>query len=225
MSQSIYRRHEISIANFLLRFQNDLRNEYLAYHTDFFDGALAKGEIINPGFDVNTYVSSVKDWKTTALKYSLPGKPYIISTELEKVFPTASKLTNYFGDDCPVSTYSSIEPGTIIYRHVGPDHYFQESKNNLQMDFVRIHIPLVIPEGDVFFEVAGEEIKWDDIFAFDNQKIHSAYNFSTSRRLVYILDIRRNRIGMPPGEFYTKEQEKIDMNLPLPRQIARQESS
>jgi hypothetical protein len=217
MSKSIFRRHEIPIADFLLGFRDRLRNDYLKYHPDFLDGNLVKGEIIDPGFNVGTYVSSVDNWKTTGIRYSLPGKAYELLKEREKFFPTAVELTRYFGDDCPVSTYSSLDPNTIIYRHVGPDHYFYDPSKNLQREFLRIHIPLVVPEGDLFFEVAGEETKWDDIFGFDNQKVHSAYNLSDRRRLIFMIDIRRSRIGLPLGDIYTKEDEEIDMNRPLPR--------
>ena len=65
---------------------------------------------------------------------------------------------------------------------------------------IRIHIPLYVPEGDIFLETEGVEIDWSDIFGFANQYIHSAHNYSNTRRLVYLIDIKRKYLGLPRAE-------------------------
>ena len=217
MAKNIFYRHEIPVAEQLMPYRDNLLSEFLAYHTDFIDGEFAKGEIVDTGFDISTYRENTNDWRNTGIKYNKDTYTYRMPAEQAQFFPTANKIVDYLGDDCPVCTYSVMEPHTVIKRHFGPDHYFQDSINNRQVEFIRIHIPLIIPDGDVFFEVAGEEVRWDDIFAFDNQKLHSAYNLTDQRRLIFLIDIRRSRIRMPPGEYYTKEQQEIDLAIPFER--------
>ena len=35
-------------------------------------------------------------------------------------------------------------------------------------NFIRIHIPLIVPEGEIGLEVNGHNLKWNELFAFDN---------------------------------------------------------
>ena len=85
-------------------------------------------------------------------------------------------------------------------RHTGP-----ENRNG---KYVRIHIPLIIPEGDIFLEVNGEEVDWGDIFAFNNQLAHSSHNYSSEYRLIFLIDLEREFLGMPPGSVYDARLEK-----------------
>ena len=62
---------------------------------------------------------------------------------------------------------------------------------------LRIHIPLLVPPGDIFFEVEGVEVDWSDLFGFNNQHIHSAFNLTPKRRLVYLIDITTEKLGIP----------------------------
>jgi len=49
---------------------------------------------------------------------------------------------------------------------------------------------------------------WNDIFGFDNQTTHSAHNYTIHRRLVYLIDIRRSRIGMEPGRPFDPQRDE-----------------
>jgi|688.fasta_scaffold193523_3 hypothetical protein len=201
--QGIFRRHEIPIADFLLGFKEDLIKEFLEYHTDFLDGDFVKGTPTSSIVDVDKVKTSHESWKVTRIKYDFNEDGvhhnYIIKEEVAKHFPTAMRLTEEFGDDCPISSYSILEANSVIRRHTGVE--------NRTGEFIRIHIPLIVPPGEIFFEVNGEEIDWSDIFAFDNQQVHSAYNRTPHRRLVYLIDLRRSRIGMPPGVPYNPFKE------------------
>jgi aspartyl/asparaginyl beta-hydroxylase (cupin superfamily) len=128
--------------------------------------------------------------------------------EMEK-YPTARKLIQEYGDNCPIASYSVLAPNTILQRHTGVE--------NRSGEFIRIHIPLIIPEGDVFFEANGEEIDWSDLWAFHNQFAHSAHNNTNEWRLVFLLDIRRTFIGLEPGMPYDIKNESTYMK-PFVRQ-------
>lgn len=194
-------REEISIADELMALAPKLTEEFLEYHHEFLD--LSKPTKLkpyrNPEFDTSLVMSGLESWITEGIKYTWKEKK-IFSNRFDhdpiimKHFPTACELTRKWGDDCPISSYSCIEPGNVIERHTGV-----ENRDN---EFIRIHIPLIIPEGDIFFECEGVEIDWEDLWAFDNQLIHSAHNYSQGRRLIYMFDVRRDKIGLPIGEKY-----------------------
>ena len=153
-------------------------------------------------------MGNVDAWKVLGLKYHNPvnnstmGMP---EDSLKKLFPTSYKLIQEFGDDSPIIAYSYISPQSQLHRHTGIE--------NRTGEFIRIHIPMIVPEGDVFFEVNDEEVKWDDIFAFDNQLVHSAHNLSDKGRVIYQIDIRRSRAGLPPGTPYRKERQRAATSI------------
>jgi hypothetical protein len=199
MKKTIWLREEIPIADELLALAPKLMEEFLNFHDDFVKGDFQHGKPYdNPYFDTSKTPSREAAWKVDALKYSYPAAnisvKYYDNDAVRSRFPTAVELTEKWGEDCPISTYSIIEANSVIQRHTGP-----ENRDN---EFLRIHIPLIVPEGDIFFEVEGVEIDWSDLFGFDNQCIHSAYNNSPHRRLVYLIDIRREKLGIPIGQKY-----------------------
>jgi hypothetical protein len=202
--KGIWLREEIPIADELLALAPALLEEFLAWHTDFVDGDFTQGvPYINETFDTKIVQSRAEAWKVESLKYTFKEKNifdlYYRTPEKRARFPTATWLTEKFGDQTPCSSYSILEKNAIIVRHTGI-----ENRDN---EYVRIHIPLLVPDGDIFFEVEGTEIDWSDIFAFDNQCIHSAYNYSDKRRLVYLLDVHRSVLGIPIGKKYSKRRE------------------
>jgi hypothetical protein len=202
-------REEIPIADELLSLAPALTKEFLDYHEDFIVGDFAKCKTyVNPVFDTRVVQSRADAWKTDAVKYT--HKQANISQNMfqksgvRERFPTAVALTEKYGDDCPISTYTIIESNAVIERHTGI-----ENRDN---EFIRIHIPLIVPEGDIFFECEGAEIDWTDIWAFDNQLVHSAHNYSPYRRLVYLIDIRRTLLGLEVGEKYDPRRQ---LQVPL----------
>lgn len=198
-------KEEISIAEELLSLAPKLTEEFLNHHRDFIEGDFVKGvPYRNPTFNTNDLQSKMDAWKTDPIKYTY--KPANIrfdrtkDASAKKIFPTATALTQKYGEDCAISSYSIIESNSVITRHTGPE--------NRSSEFLRIHIPLIVPEGDIFFECEGVEIDWSDLFGFDNQLIHSAHNYSNHRRLVYLIDISRKFLGLPLGQEYDPEREK-----------------
>jgi len=194
-------REEIPIADELMALAPKLTEEFLTYHHEFMDLALPTRlrAYKNPIFDTDRLMSGLDAWIVENLKYTwkeqkIFNNRFRDDPLVAKHFPTAVALTQRWGDDCPSSAYSCIEPGKVIERHTGV-----ENRDN---EIIRIHIPLIIPEGDIFFECEGVEIDWQDIWAFDNQLVHSAHNYGHARRLIYMLDVRRDRLGLPIGEKY-----------------------
>jgi hypothetical protein len=140
---------------------------------------------------------NIEMWKIKNFKYSNENTGiYFIEKDpdIVKKYPTAMKLIDEYGEDCLFAAYSLLGPDSKINRHTDP-----ENRNG---EFIRIHIPLIVPKGKVYFEVLGEIVTWDDIFAFNNQFVHSAHNNTPDWRLCFVIDIRRSRIGLPPGVHY-----------------------
>lgn len=196
-------REEIPIAEDLLSYVPKLTEEFLTYHEDFIEGSFSKGKPYrNATFDTNKFQTRMDAWKAEGIKYTFEEAN--IYTDLSKkkadFFPTAIELTKKYNDHCSISSYSIIEANSSIVRHTGIE--------NRSREYLRIHIPLIVPEGDIFFEVEGVEIDWSDIFGFDNQLIHSAHNNSPYRRLVYLIDVRRDFLGIPLGQSYDPIREK-----------------
>jgi hypothetical protein len=73
---------------------------------------------------------------------------------------------------------------------------------------------LIVPEGDLFLEASGEEVTWDDIWGFNNQHSHSAYNNSDEWRVIFMIDLDMEHIGMIPCAPFNPE---IDLSSRQPR--------
>lgn len=200
-------REELSIADEFMSHVPALREEFLAYHTDFVDGDYTKGMPVSALLPKNANTAqgdSDYPWKIEPMKYTWDKENINIRMYNDPVirqrFPTAAALTEKWADDSGCSTYSILEKNTVILRHTG--------KENRDNEYVRIHVPLIVPEGDIFFECEGEEIDWSDIWGFNNQLTHSAHNTTDKRRLIFLIDIRRSAIGLPPEPKYDPEREK-----------------
>ena len=197
----IWLKEEISIADELLALSNPLTEEFLNYHADFV-GEFSKGVSYENDY-IKDPLNKKAAWKVDALRYTYPDQGIDLrlfeDTAMQEKFPTAAKLTNKYADHCLISSYSVLESQSSIGRH--------SDMENRNRSYVRIHIPLIVPTGDIFLEVDNVEIDWTDLFAFDSELLHSAYNFSDYRRLVYILDISREFLNIPPADSWSLEVE------------------
>jgi len=200
------REHFLKDAEYMMSLATDLRNEYIYYNINVLEKDSSKvrsvGEDTYTG-NVDPLLNKPGTWHSVSIKYRFQDMARDAEEEIRQYHPTAIKLTEYYGDDCTLSGYSTIDAGTIIHRHSDIEN---ESANSL-----RVHIPIIIPQGDVFLEVAGEVVKWDDIFIFHNQKVHSAWNCSDQPRVVFVIDIAPHRLGLPPGEPYDAMRDNINI--------------
>lgn len=140
-------------------------------------------------------------WKVEGLRYTDPNANTGSATNRDK-YPTAWRLVDHFDNlypggveggliACPIATYSIMEAHSRIGRHTGIE--------NRRKQYVRCHIPLIVPAGDIKFEIERTTIvDWSNVFAFDNQCEHSAWNNSSHRRLVFLIDLHRSIVGWPP---------------------------
>jgi hypothetical protein len=224
LPQRIFRRHEIPIADYLMGFQQALKNDFLEPLKMFGNDCSLNyaTNIIMPSMqdrkDISDELSSYmvqhtnstpnrEMWRVKDLKYSNEtiGKYFIENDpETVKTYSTAMKLIDEYGEDCLIAGYSLLGPNSKINRHTDVE--------NRSSEFIRIHIPLIVPKGEVYFEVFGERVTWDDIFAFNNQFVHSAHNNTPDWRLCFVIDIRRTRIGLPPGVHYKEIQYLDELN-------------
>ena len=199
MSEHIYK--NLPIFDYLMTFKDGLIYDFLNYNADW-ESSFEKAVIVNyTARDITSILSSKEAWKAQPLRYeaSPGGDVYLYDKDIEAL-PTAAQIMKEFEGHLGIVIYSILEANSVIDRHTGPE--------NRTGEYLRIHLPLIVPPGDIFLEVGGEEVDWSEPFGFNNQIIHSAHNYSSQRRLVFLLDIRRTYIGLPPGQPYDKRAEK-----------------
>lgn len=227
MEQLIWKREELAIFNELLQYKQGLIEDFMSGYSDFKDAVLSQSEnTISPSNydnsamdmaegmlvvrDPNTlkWSTNFEAWKSVGLKnvVKIDGVVQLqeeMPAENIVKFPTAKAMMEKYGDDLFGLVYSSIGPYSILQRHVGPE--------NIDGEYIRIHLPLIVPPGDIFLEVQGQEVTWDDIFGFNNQYLHSAHNYSNEWRMIMIIDLSRKACGLPPGRKFSEggqEREK-----------------
>ena len=100
-----------------------------------------------------------------------------------KFFPkTVAALRTLPEELLITSTFSSLEPGVSTQLHTASDD-----------SFYRVHFPIVIPKGEVGFQVGSQTTQWDmDKWFIINDNIpHCAYNNSAEDRIVLLIDLLR----------------------------------
>jgi len=200
---------DFKYTEFFNTFREGMVEEFLKVFPDFCDEQPKPGqEDIQPGglkkAVVNWATAGNADagdaWKVEGLRYTDPNINTRSAANRNK-YPTAWELVDFFDKTfpngvyggqiaCPIATYSIMEAHSHIGRHTG--------KENRRKQYVRCHIPLIVPEGDIKFEIERSIIvDWSNVFAFDNQCEHSAWNKSPHRRLVFLIDLHRSIVDWP----------------------------
>lgn len=133
-------------------------------------------------------------WTSMQIKYYSNGPDKVQDPApmiwVKKRFPTATKLIEEFGDDCPIMDYVMLKPNTVLSRHTGA--------TNIGSNRVRIHLPIIIPDGRCFLEINGKPIYWKDgPFGFNDEYVHSACNLTDQYRVIWMMDMERERVGLP----------------------------
>lgn len=186
MAKNIYRGREFKFYDELMSFQQALLDDFNQLHPKF------TGLYQPTGLPPHTPDAL----NVNLLKYQLSG-PVTPLTCLEQTtnpenYPATFKEINRLFPECNLVAYSLLSPHSIIRRH--HDH------ENKYGNTIKIHIPLIVPEGDLGLEVEGETVDWSDLFAFSHQLLHSVWNNTDYHRLVFMLDLPRELCGLPPGE-------------------------
>jgi aspartyl/asparaginyl beta-hydroxylase (cupin superfamily) len=75
--------------------------------------------------------------------------------------------------------FSRLRAGHVIPPHEG-----------LQLNFLRCHLGLDVPQGDIGMDVAGETFRWQEgkAFVFDDRKLHHVWNRTSQDRIILIID-------------------------------------
>jgi hypothetical protein len=186
-AKNIWLREELHCADDLLSYAPGLRAEFLAHHTDWIQGDYKKRIPY-----VAESVKNIGTWNVDPIKYILEEQnveeKFYEEQDTKINYPTACAMLAKYGDHCKMASYSSFEPNTTVERHTDLEHV-----NNKR---IRIHIPLIIPEGDIYMEIEGIELDWSDICGVAGNYIHSAHNYSNSRRLIFILDLTKEFLNI-----------------------------
>jgi hypothetical protein len=203
--KNIYRGKEFKFYNELMSLRQELTDDFLRMHPNFSESM----------GDSNTYGSNLAkqftNYRATIIKYDTKqmkvAHPDLSGTDqwqdnTPENFPTAYKLFEQF-PRCYLALYAVMMPHSVIKRHTGVE--------NRDGSYIRVHLPLIVPDGDIGFEVAGEQVDWSDLFAFNNQRVHSAWNNTNHPRLVMLFDFPRDICDLPPGIPWTYE---LDQNTP-----------
>jgi hypothetical protein len=203
--KNIYRGQEFKYHSEFMNLVPGLTSDFLKMHPEFsnlseFDGL--------PPHTAGKYKVAVLNYNAEQMPgYNAGFLGQEISDNIKKHYPTAYKHIIEKFSDCTMAGYGVLFPHSVISRHTGVE--------NRTGTYIRIHIPLIIPEGDVGFEVAGEEVNWSDLFAFNNQRVHSAWNNTDHPRLCFIVDLLRSTCDLPNGIPWTQD---LDADTaPFPR--------
>ena len=202
--QTIYRGKELPFADYFESKKSSLATEFLLEYPEFNSTETLHNLDILQNKITTTLGNSTRSgppWELLQIKgtynFNGPLQPGLYSIdEARSKFPTATSFIDYFGEAVRSISYSVLEPHSTIARHW--DHENREGK------FIRVHIPLIIPSGDLGIEVNGEVTNWSESFAFNNLRLHSAWNFTDHRRLILILDLQRSHLGLPDEPAWTQ---------------------
>lgn len=207
--KNIYKGREIKFYDYFESKKAALIADFLAEFPDFSSTASLKdaARIEN---QVTAKISQTNN-RGTAWKLLLARSSWqdiISDDELKSKFPTLNEIIEFFGEEnLALVSYSILEANGIIARHTGPE--------NRAGKFIRIHVPLIVPTGDLGMEVNGEIVDWTDTFGFNNQIIHSVWNDTPYRRLILLIDVRRSHCELPDAPPWT---EQTNANaVPFPR--------
>jgi len=218
--KAFWLRDELPVAEYLMSLRQGLLDDFMCGYTTLEEAARAqccntmdRTHLGIPVSETEQYITTndkpkLDSWKSLNFRYERRDERAVVRNFMDfkdmERYPTMRKILMKYDKICPIANYSVLAPHSVIERHTGPE--------NRDGKYVRVHIPLIIPEGDVFFEAAGETIDWSNIWAFHNQFAHSAHNRTDEFRLCCLIDLDREAIGMEPGAPYDPAYEKE--NLP-----------
>lgn len=105
--------------------------------------------------------------------------PYGRETPFASFCPITRDLVKEVVPDHGSVSFSRLSAGTEIKPHTG-----------YQGDFLRLHLGLIIPEGDLGLRCGNEVRSWEEgkVFIFDDRLEHEAWNRGKQDRIVLLLD-------------------------------------
>ena len=202
--QTIYRGKELPLADYFESKRAALAAEFLLEYPEFHSTEpLHNLDVLQNRISaiLGNKTGPGAPWELLQIKgtygFNGPLRPGLYSIDMSRSkFPTATSFVDYFGEAVRSISYSVLEPHSTIARHW--DH------ENCEGKCIRVHIPLIVPHGDLGLEVNGEIANWTESFGFNNLRLHSAWNFTDHRRLILILDLERSHLGLPDEPPWTQ---------------------
>jgi len=141
--------------------------------------------------------STGASWTVFPLCYTFPANDVTQRKLIDKTcafVPDTIALLRGIGLPLRTALFSRLDPNTKLGTHTG--------WSDLANHVIRVHIPLVVPRGDVCGTWVDGCIETQDvgrIVCFDDSKVHRAYNYSeTEERVVLIIDLERPS-NLPQG--------------------------
>jgi len=198
MRKYVWRHNEIPYAQQFLELAPKLRDDFVKVHPD----VLQQQEQRVKG-DEQKYWHDINGWVPLGVLYKKQWADD--ESVIKKNYPTAHRLVSAFGDDCNVASYSILKPRAKIPLHNGDEE-------NRYCKFIRCHIPLIVPPGDMGLWIMGQRIGWrDGVFGFDNSGVHIAWSNAQTNRLVFIIDLHRSTLGIPPNKYMRSRWDKLEI--------------
>ena len=135
---------------------------------------LDKRTISIPGFDEEG--APCPEWRAVALWWK--QKPWPI---YQKWFPKSTDLVRH-GPTHRSTGCLILKPHSATPKHSHNDSSWSNK--------IIVHLPLIIPNGDVGFCVDGKIHRWrvGELFAFDITKTHYGFNNTDEDRVIFVLD-------------------------------------
>ena len=137
-----------------------------------------------------TSQSGEAPWNVFPLCYTFPAHDLTrrqwVQATCAAVPRTAQLIKEHLGDNLRTALFSRLDPESVLEAHTG----WEDLANHV----LRLHIPLVLPPGDlcgVWVDGCIELHRQGRALCFDDSKTHRAFNYSRESRIVLILDLVR----------------------------------
>ncbi|KAK1744756.1 aspartyl/asparaginyl beta-hydroxylase [Skeletonema marinoi] len=147
-------------------------------------------------------------WTIFPLCYTFPANDVTQRTFIDKTCafaPATTALLQGIGLPLRTALFSRLDPNTKLGTHTG--------WSDLANYVIRVHIPLVVPQGDVCGTWVDGCVETQDagrIVCFDDSKVHRAFNYSeTEERIVLIIDLERPS-NLPRGTAKGGHTDELD---------------
>jgi aspartyl/asparaginyl beta-hydroxylase (cupin superfamily) len=136
-----------------------------------------------PLYDTGKELDVHKKWRMCVLK-----NMGVWDNQSKTLYPTLNQFVEEMGDTCRSVGYSILEPGGNVITHTDTEENHE--------DYVIVHAPLIVPEGDVGFIENDERGKWieGECFILDVESPHSIWNYTDKPRVVVLFELLKKDV-------------------------------
>lgn len=136
-----------------------------------------------PMYDIGKNLDIHKKWKMSVLK--IMGE---WNQQAKTLYPNFNKFVEELSDMCRSAGYSILEAGGNVITHTDTEEGHE--------DYVIVHVPLIVPTGDIGFYENKEKGKWieEECFILDVESPHSIWNYTNEPRLIILLELLKKEV-------------------------------